>query len=824
MTRKLELSDLLRLEHIEGALGQSWAWSPDGRLLAFVVQRPKDTVKVSRSPRLQGMDRADVWLVDVTTNDSRNLTEGAQDGSGWWAPEWSPDGHHLAMLSTRDGGVHLWTWDRASGSLHQRSRQSLRLHFGGQPFAWIDDHRLVCSLLPEGVRPLQMTLENRAADRAMAAWPVAWEGREPTASVLRSGTTATLVECDATLAVMDIRESDGALTELALGLSRWPIAPDVILAPDRKHVAYLAPIAPYQPGIHDRLRFSSPYRHRLHMTSLDGSVQVSPQDLGDVIDGSLMWSPDSSEVACITFLADRPHQSAEANLHAVRLPSASVTSFRTDLLDMVPDEEDPQLRWTADGRVIVQAATTSAAPGIEAAPRRDWWVVAADAPPSTLTATLPEPPGDLLAGPERHYFIAISDGRFWRIPLDHPPEPVDSVPSVTDIAWPSPLWRLDATTRATAAHSQIVLGDRDGEDNTTYRLVTVEDGTSHVLDKPAPAAELRDAHPTHQQALFGMDDETGSRVWLTTLGRQANQASSDAPRKVRESNTFLEEIAVATCRQIEYRSLNGDPLKGWLVLPPDYDSETRYPTVAWVYPGTIFSDRKPWLLQMAGEPSLNLHLLAAAGYVVLLPSMSASAESLISDPMLDLPNGVLTAVDHVVDCEIADPDRLYLMGHSFGGYAVYGLITQTHRFNAAVAISGISNLISNYGGFDARSRYEDHIDTQFFQQAWTESGQAKMGSPPWADLGRYLRNSPLFTVDRIQTPLLIVHSDLDFVGLQQGEEFFGALYRLGKPAEFVRYWGESHVLESPANIRDCWRRVLAWFALHGPKGEASGST
>lgn len=227
---------------------------------------------------------------------------------------------------------------------------------------------------------------------------------------------------------------------------------------------------------------------------------------------------------------------------------------------------------------------------------------------------------------------------------------------------------------------------------------------------------------------------------------------------------------------------------------------------------------------MAGDPSLNLHLLAAAGYVVLLPSMPASAESLISDPMLDLPNGVLTAVDHIVDCGITDPDRRYLMGHSFGGYAVYGLITQTHRFNAAVAISGMSNLISNYSGFDARSRYEDHVDTQFFQQAWTESGQAKMGSPPWADLGRYLRNSPLFTVDRVQTPLLIVHSDLDFVGLQQGEEFFGALYRLGKSAEFVRYWGESHVLESPANIGDFWRKVLAWFALHGPKGEASDST
>jgi dipeptidyl aminopeptidase/acylaminoacyl peptidase len=99
--------------------------------------------------------------------------------------------------------------------------------------------------------------------------------------------------------------------------------------------------------------------------------------------------------------------------------------------------------------------------------------------------------------------------------------------------------------------------------------------------------------------------------------------------------------------------------------------------------------------------------------------------------------------------------------------------------------------------------------------ALLEVGQGLMARPPWEDAARYVRNSPLFYADRVQTPLMIIQGDMDYVSLQQGEEFFTALYRQGKRAAFVRYWGEGHVLESPANIRDMWQRILAWLAQFG---------
>src|SRR5688572_13860467 len=192
-------------------------------------------------------------------------------------------------------------------------------------------------------------------------------------------------------------------------------------------------------------------------------------------------------------------------------------------------------------------------------------------------------------------------------------------------------------------------------------------------------------------------------------------------------------------------------------------------------------------------------------------------EGVAEDPMLRLPEGVLPAVDKVVELGIADPERLFIGGQSFGGFSTYGLVTQTKRFKAAVSLAGLSDLISLYGQFDSRYRYTLYPHENLFTMSLMESAQVGMGNPPWKDLNRYIRNSPIFFVDRVETPVMIIQGDMDYVALQQGEEFFMSLYRQGKRAQFVRYWGEGHVLESPANIRDMWSKIFAWFEEFSPK-------
>ena len=128
-----------------------------------------------------------------------------------------------------------------------------------------------------------------------------------------------------------------------------------------------------------------------------------------------------------------------------------------------------------------------------------------------------------------------------------------------------------------------------------------------------------------------------------------------------------------------------------------------------------------------------------------------------------------------------------------------------------MALAGSANMVDEWGGYPEIVRYMPRTVLDGIGMAWAEGEQAGMGGPPWSRPTRYVAMSPIFHADRIQTPLLIIQGDLDAVDMEQGEEMFSALYRQGKRAEFVRYWGESPIIASPANIRDMWGRIFAWF-------------
>ncbi|MCA1597167.1 MAG: prolyl oligopeptidase family serine peptidase, partial [Chloroflexi bacterium] len=124
-------------------------------------------------------------------------------------------------------------------------------------------------------------------------------------------------------------------------------------------------------------------------------------------------------------------------------------------------------------------------------------------------------------------------------------------------------------------------------------------------------------------------------------------------------------------------------------------------------------------------------------------------------------------------------------------------------------------------------RYGDFADPQssvYDSAAYTETGQGRMGRPPWEDPARYVRNSPISAVDRVTTPLLMIHGDGDLIPLQQAEEFYAALYRQNKRACLVRYTGEGHLIEGEANVLDVWRRMYGWLSefLDSPNEPASG--
>jgi dipeptidyl aminopeptidase/acylaminoacyl peptidase len=149
------------------------------------------------------------------------------------------------------------------------------------------------------------------------------------------------------------------------------------------------------------------------------------------------------------------------------------------------------------------------------------------------------------------------------------------------------------------------------------------------------------------------------------------------------------------------------------------------------------------------------------------------------------------------------------MGHSYGGYSTLALIAQSSLFKAAVMRAGMGDLISGYGQLGP--------DGTNGGIAWSESGQGRMGGSPWEFRERYLGNSPIFSLDRIKTPLLIIHGEQDVaVPVFLADQVFTGLRRLGRAVTYVRYAGEGHWEGdwSYANQVDVLNRQIAWFNRH----------
>lgn len=261
-----------------------------------------------------------------------------------------------------------------------------------------------------------------------------------------------------------------------------------------------------------------------------------------------------------------------------------------------------------------------------------------------------------------------------------------------------------------------------------------------------------------------------------------------------------------------------------MLLPPGHSEGESHPTVVNVYPGSVQDDSPPASTRLRTPwPIQALQLLAARGYAVLVPSIPLPQDS--AGPRRHLDDGVLPAVERAVEAGLADSGRVGLLGHSYGGFGVNHLVSQTDRFRAAVSSAGASDLRSQYGTFDPRSRHrhmQHPVHAQVATMGYLESGQGRMGAAPWEVPERYRRNSPLTHVEDVETPLMMIHGDRDFVVVEQAEQLFTSLLRQGKRARLVRYFGEGHIVRGRANVLDMWDRVFGWFDRHLEPGEETG--
>ncbi len=295
------------------------------------------------------------------------------------------------------------------------------------------------------------------------------------------------------------------------------------------------------------------------------------------------------------------------------------------------------------------------------------------------------------------------------------------------------------------------------------------------------------------------DSSQATDIWSMSV------SGNTTPKRLTRTNPVFDEYVTGEGQLIEWRSSDGASLRGALMLPAGYKKGERYPLIVNVYGGSNLSDRVN-LFGFTANTITNQQFWATRGYAVLLPDSSLR----VGTPMLDLAKTILPAVDRIIDMGIADPERIGVWGSSYGGYSTLSLLVQTNRFKAAAIDSGFANLMTLYGWMPERSNDPSWQD-------WAEGSLGRMGGSPWKYRERYLENSPVFYLDRVKTPLLIIQGTEDPSGKDvYSNEIFMNLRRLGKEATYLKYRGASHTISSFTYSEqvDVMQRLLTWFDSH----------
>lgn len=273
----------------------------------------------------------------------------------------------------------------------------------------------------------------------------------------------------------------------------------------------------------------------------------------------------------------------------------------------------------------------------------------------------------------------------------------------------------------------------------------------------------------------------------------------ESEQLTRVNSKLFAELQLVAPERIIFKGALGWDVEGWVMKPLDYEPGKLYPLILHIHGGPHATYGNAFFHEF--------QLLAAEGYGVVYTNPRGSkgygeefTRGVVGDwggnDYVDL----MAAVDHCIELGWVDPLRLGVTGGSYGGYMTNWIVTQTDRFKAAVTLRSISNMYTKYGT----------SDIGFY------GNKAGMGGADlWDDEEFIMSRSPMRHARNVKTPILIIHSEQDLrCPMEQAEQWFIALKRLGVTTEFVRFAGENHELSrsgKPRNRVDRLLFILDWF-------------
>ncbi len=273
----------------------------------------------------------------------------------------------------------------------------------------------------------------------------------------------------------------------------------------------------------------------------------------------------------------------------------------------------------------------------------------------------------------------------------------------------------------------------------------------------------------------------------------------DKPVKLSSINPQQKEYNWGTAELFNWRAYNGKAATGLVYKPEDFDPKKKYPMVVYFYEKLsdgLYDYKEPAPIRSA----INVPFFVSRGYIIFMPDI----EYKTGYPGQSAYDYIVSGTRALVKQGYVDSTNMALQGHSWGGYQAAQLATMTKLYKAIWAGAPVANMTSAYGGI----RWESGVNRQFQY----EKTQSRIGGTLWEKKELYLKNSPLFQLDKVTAPMVIMHNDADgAVPWYQGIELFTGLRRLGKKVWMFNYNGQGHGLTQRQDMRDYQVRMQQFF-------------
>ena len=730
------------------------AATPDGRRIAYEVRQPPPDSNLNARYLPNGSPASVVGTRIAFTDRVGGRTIEICPGGNCWRPSWSPDGTMLAFYSDADGPPQLWVYELARARSRRLSTQVVKpkLWSGDEP-RWSPDGRTIyVPLAPEG--------EYRSPAAPTSSKTSVIPG-DPRVTVLASGS-----EVKATPQAQQrppllghyLRENLAALAAVDSRSGQVRVVVPAESTP-RPSVLRISPSGRW-------LSYLSVFKFHTdtsQVSTLDlavlpatgGKVWTLAEDLpllNDYHGLNYAWHPSQDR---LVYLRDK-------RLWLVDFDAGGPSAPRQ--LGATLGDLSPTINWfTRDGRAVVV--------GTDPQDDKDY----SDIRPRGI-AVIP------LDGTAPVRFALDDAGWLFRSILKADERTV---------------WQPDGTSLT------LVMEERATGHQGIVRFDPAT-GKSSVLWKGLARLDKLTGGGSHE-FLLGTYEDLGTPP---NLYRFASDFS--AKERVSHIDPRLDSVRVGTVEVIETMVPLHDGTLGKarsaVLLPNGAKRGDRLPAIVMMYPG---SDASREAAQFGGGDAVTVptQLFTSRGYAVVLASLPLGPNKEAGNPMQEMVDVLLPQLYRLIELGFVDGQHLALSGQSFGGYATAAIVSRTNLFRAAVAVSGIYDLPGTYG----------HMNKTFssFWIGWNEGGQARMGTHPWANLRRYLDNSPYYQADKIFTPLLIVHGD-DDDAYHDGLKLFSALRRLDRPAQLASYAGQGHVIYewNRSAAIDAARRMVEFYRRH----------